>query len=312
MIVSLPELMRVYPPLAACWEVAQLARAVFLYRNKVAGSSEVVKFYSLKTKTDPETNAAHEFDCINRVRYIHGSDPSLRPVRAVTRQQSLLVLEHVEGRTLEEVIALPYSRGGVLEACLQHVADFLAALHSWERPSRPKCPFEESHAYARNLVIKLQRSSTISTSGPIRPEELLSAFEHWSDDPSMRAFRPALIHGDPTTTNFLHPRSGGMVALDWEYLTTGDPAADVGRLMAEVSHSLKLHHPDLDPSPLLESLLAAYHRTSDSETDRLGFHQRACFHQAIGSLRIARNEWLSPEARSAAVRAALAVLGGGQ
>src|SRR5512135_90652 len=116
---------------------------------------------------------------------------------------------------------------------------------------------------ALNLVTKLQRSDVISTSGPIRPGEIVSAFEHWSDDPSMRAFRPALIHGDPTTTNFLYPMSGGMVAIDWEYLTTGDPAADVGRLMAEVAHSLWTRHPELDPSPLLESLLAAYHRTSD-------------------------------------------------
>ena len=45
----------------------------------------------------------------------------------------------------------------------------------------------------------------------------------------MGDFTPAFTHGDATTSNFVFPWDGGVVAIDWERFAVADPAADVGR-----------------------------------------------------------------------------------
>ena len=81
--------------------------------------------------------------------------------------------------------------------------------------------------------------------------------------------------------------------------------------MAEVTHSVKQHGGDFDEGIAFANQLAvAYgnHSTSAGDTERL-IH-RARFYQAVSTLRIARNGWLSRRDRLDLVLQAFALLSG--
>src|SRR5262249_50278932 len=119
----------------------------------------------------------------------------------------------------------------------------------------------------------------------------------WSDDSAMRAFQPAMIHGDPNAPNFLFPTAGGLTVIDWEHLTTGDPAADLGRLLAEITHSARELQPRRNPAFLRAVLLRAYQAAVPGAAGWGPFVQRARFFEAMGHLRIAQNTWLPVDTR---------------
>ena len=110
-------------------------------------------------------------------------------------------------------------------------------------------------------------------------------------------------HWDATTSNFIFPPEGGIVATDWERSEKADFAADLGRLMAEITHSVNQHG-----GVFAEHLAAVYcsELLSHWEKDSLLF--RAKFYQATSTLCIARNGWLSRQDRLALVLQAFALL----
>jgi len=140
---------------------------------------------------------------------------------------------------------------------------------------------------------------------------LTRAIDHWSARSVAGEYRPALTHGDATTTNFVFPWTGGVVAVDWERLYVADPAADLGRLMAEVAHSIKQHGGSVaEAVPFVQRLTDAYCKVLPASEDREALMERARFYQATSTLRIARNGWVSKLDRMALVAQALALLSG--
>lgn len=128
----------------------------------------------------------------------------------------------------------------------------------------------------------------------------------------MQDFTPGFNHGDATTSNFIYPWDGGVVAIDWERFKVADPAADLGRLMAEVSHSIKQHGGSVaEAEPFVQRLVEAYCGAVPAGWNVGALIQRARFYRAQSTLRIARNGWVSRLDRTALVAQAAVLLSGG-
>jgi aminoglycoside phosphotransferase (APT) family kinase protein len=144
---------------------------------------------------------------------------------------------------------------------------------------------------------------------PLVRDALYDQVGRWAGRPEMPAFSPVLVHGDATTTNFVFPAPGQVVALDWERLKLADPAADLGRLMAEVSHSVVRHGGNAEEAEAsVRHLGQRYGLSLPRSWDRDAIRHRARFYRASSTLRIARNGWLSRLERTALVAQAMALL----
>lgn len=315
------------------WQVARLSRAAHVYRETSTGWAVVVKFYAVKTGDKAERYASREFECTQRAQAAGLGEGDVRAVRPLATWGGALFLEYVDGLTLEDIIAVRRSRPGTLTPSLERVAQLLATLHTHGAQPDPSTSsgqsvrpdFQSSTAYARKLVRHLVRWGILE-SDPIVRDGLLRSIDRWAAYSGMEEFAPALTHGDATTSNFIFPwdvrepppappdraggsNDGGVVAIDWERLYVADPAADLGRLMAEVSHSIKQHGGSVaEAVPVVQRLADAYCRASPACVDAEALLERARFYQASSTLRIARNGWVSRLDRMALVAQALVLL----
>ena len=99
------------------------------------------------------------------------------------------------------------------------------------------------------------------------------------------------------------------MAIDWDCSEAADPAADLGRLMAELTHSVNQYGGNFTEGlDISNALAAAYCNQMSSNWDTESLVYRARFYQAIGTLRIARNNRLSRQDRLALVLRAFALL----
>ena len=170
--------------------------------------------------------------------------------------------------------------------------------------------FQSPVADARQIVNDLVRWGVLE-SDPVVRDGLIHSINCWATREEMIQFVPTLTHGDATTTNFIYPWDGGVVAVDWERLYVADPAADLGRLMAEISHSVKQHGGSVaEAVPYIERLVDSYCGASPNRKDSEALLKRARFYQAASTLRIARNGWVSRLDRTALVAQSLALLSG--
>ena len=234
------------------------------------------------------------------------------PVRAVTPLalwRGILFLEYVPGLTVNDVIAVRRSRPGTLLPTLERVVELLAQLHAGaQRPDEPP-DFSSPLAYAHKLIDNLEKYGVLQRD-PLVAGGLRRLVDRWADDPTMVAYTPALTHGDATTTNFILAPQGDLVAIDWERAKVVDPAADVGRLLAEVAHSIARYGGAVaEALPILARLQDTYCRAMASRCDPEPLQARIRFYQASSTLRIARNGWLSRLERTALVAQAMALLG---
>ena len=145
---------------------------------------------------------------------------------------------------------------------------------------------------------------------PIIQDGLLCQIRRWAEKPEVHHYTPALNHGDATTTNFIFTnQEDELVVIDWERSRVMDPAADLGRIMAEVEHSISQHGGDVrEAQPLIEHLVKVYADTVSKRIDAEALFERARYYRAITSLRIARNGWLSRLERTRLVAQAMALL----
>jgi thiamine kinase-like enzyme len=292
----------------AAWEVARLSSAAYIYREKATQWAALAKFYAVKTGPDAEKHARREFECTQKARASCLAEGSTRVVQPLGVWRGVLFLEYVDGLTLEDIIAVRRNRPGTLTPSLERAAECLATLHAHGIELQEKPDFETAIAYARKLIDNLSTYGVLQGEPVIR-DGLLRAVDRWARQPAMQDFVPAFIHGDATTSNFVFRWGDGLVVIDWERFKVADPAADLGRLMAEVSHSVSQQGGDtIEAWPLIERLADAYRRALPSDWDADALRERARFYQASSTLRIARNGWLSRLDRTALVAQALALL----
>jgi hypothetical protein len=290
------------------WEVARLSQAAYAYRELTTGWAAVAKFYVVKTSSDAGRHAANELAQIRTAQAAHLAEGPVRAVRPLGLWRGVLLLEHVDGLTLEDVIAVRRSRPGTLTDRLRRAAELLATLHVYGPRPDSEIDFTAQVAYAHGVVHDLVRWGVLKHD-PVTADGLGRLIDRWADRPSMVSFTPTLIHGDATTTNFIFPWEGGAVMIDWERMEPGDPASDLGRLMAELGHSIQQHGGTVTEAvPAIQHLTDVYREALPADWDSDAVIERAGFYQASSMLRIARNGWVSRLDRTALVARAMALL----
>jgi thiamine kinase-like enzyme len=299
-----------HPQPPAKWEVARFSHAVYLYREANTHWSVVAKFYGTKTDATSATrHAKREFESTREAaRICLAAGSQKRALRPLAVWRGVLFLEYIDGLTLEDIIAVRRHRPGTLLPSLSLAAELLAALHT--NSVQPDCvpEFEEAPAKAAKHIDTLVKYGVLQDD-PIIAEGLKCLVDQWADRAIMRAYVPTVVHGDATTTNFVFPWDGGVVGIDWERFNTADPASDLGRLLAEISHSLKQHGGSVKEAiPELDYVLTAYCERLPADWDLDSFLSRVQFFRALSTLRIARNGWVSRLDRTVLVAQALALL----
>lgn len=290
------------------WEVARLSQAAYIYREKSSSWAAVVKFYVVKTGSEAAEYAQRELECTQQARGAGLETGKARAVRPLALWRGGLFLEYVDGLTLESVIAVRSSRPGSLTPSLEHTAKVLAKLHTHGRQSDALPDFESAVRYAHKVVDQLAKYGVLKDD-PVTQEGVAHLIDRWAERPEMEDFRPTITHGDATTTNFVFPDAGSVVAIDWERLEVADPASDLGRLMAEVGHSINQHGGTMsEAESFVQHLADTYCQSIASDDKPDALVKRARFYRASSTLRIARNGWVSRLARTALVAQAMALL----
>jgi len=184
----------------------------------------------------------------------------------------------------------------------------LASFHARSLQNETRQDFGQAADYAYKLVDNLARHGVIQNN-PIVQNRFGCVIEKWAKDRRMWDFQLTLNHGDATTSNFIFPPKGGVVVIDWERSDAADPAADLGRLMAEVTHSINQHGGNFSEGQVFAQQLAEkYCNFLPSDWNVLELRHRAQFYQATSMLRIARNGWLSRIDRLSLILHAFALL----
>jgi aminoglycoside phosphotransferase (APT) family kinase protein len=290
------------------WQAVELSPAVYIYREQTTGWAIVAKFHSAKTGADAEKYAVREYQFNQQAREVGTADNGMCAVRPYGFWQGTIFLEYVDGLTLEDKIAVRRSQPGELSRILENVGTFLANFHAVSLQPESRQDFGQAADYAYKLVDNLVRHGVIQNN-PIVQNGFGCVIEKWATDRQMWTFQLTLTHGDATTSNFIFPPEGSGVAIDWERSEFADPAADLGRLMAEVTHSINQHGGNFAEGQIFAKLLAEkYCDFLPSNWNGTALLQRAQFYQATSTLRIARNGWLSRIDRLSLILHAFALL----
>ena len=290
------------------WQAARLSPSVYVYQEKGSGWKVVAKFHASKTEKNVIYYAEREHSLTQQAWECLGSDQELRSVQPLGLWNGVLFLEFAEGITLEDEIAIRHSQPGGLILMIETVGKLLSKLHmaGFQKISIPD--FGQAADYAHRLVDNLAKSGVLQNHPSVQ-NQLGNIIEKWGTDSVMWNYQQTLIHGDAAVSNFIFPPDGGVVAIDWEGSERADPAADLGRLMAEVTHSVNNYGGNFTEGVDFSNALAtAYCNQMSSNWNTESLEYRARFYQAIGTLRIARNSWLSRQDRLALVLRAFALL----
>ncbi len=295
------------PP--AGWELARRSAAVYIFRETSSGWAVGAKYYMTKSATDGGKYAQRELDYTLQARKAGLSAGPVRAIEPLALWKGVLLLESVNGLTLEDVVAVRRSRPGALYAGVGLVAALFASLHGPERPPTGLDDFPSAIRYGQKVVSNLARHGVLQED-PIVEAGLFRQLETWAAEPAMGAYTPALTHGDATTTNFIFPDTeDALVAIDWERAKVTDPAADLGRMMAEITHSVTRYGGNIqEAAPLLDHFLKQYGQAITGVRDPAPILTRSRFYQAVSALRIARNGWLPRLERMHLVAQAFALL----
>ncbi len=277
----------------ASWMAARLSPAAYIYQEQATGWKILIKFYVSKTGVDAVHHAEREYRLTQQAWQNLGSKESIRSVQPLGLWEGLLFLEFVEGLTLEDKIAIRRSQPGDLLRTIKTAGILLSRLHQNSIQQQFVPDFSKSVNYAQKVVGNLARHGVLQDHPNVQ-NALLRLFDKWAKDQNMWDFDLVFNHGDATTTNFVNPPGGGLVAIDWERSEFNDPAADLGRLMAEITHSINQHGGNFEEGMAFsQQLEEAYCAEMPSSWNADKLRHRAKFFQATSTLRISRNGWLS-------------------
>ncbi len=306
-------------PSAQGWWLAPASGAV---RRCVApnGWSVQAKFYWLKVGDDALVAAERERAYTACAAPLLGAGP-YAAVEVYGQWAGVLFLAHVPGPTLLEVIQgqprapsaaapgfLPLPIADGIEA----VTRLLARLHGEERglPAEVSTYDDASYFanYGKKVVANLAKHGVLAPA-PALAQSLSRAIDGWQEGALLADFPRVFAHGDATVSNFILPGDGAVVAIDWERARASDPAADLGRLCAEVRHSCDEHLQGAAGVVAAEVVRQVYAATWCGRGDAVSrLLERARYHEGVSLLRIARNGWLSRELRQARCEQALGLL----
>jgi len=274
------------------WEGARLSGAACLYREVSTKWTVFAKHYKVKTGEKALKYSEREFKSTVEARSAGLAIGNIQAVKPLGCFRGVLFLEYSDGLTLEDAIAVRRSRPGVLIKNLEYTAKLLATLHSNSIQHELSGNFTDSIHNIHGIIDNLYKYGVLKEE-PLIYDGLITVVERWKEKEFMKNFTPTFIHGDATTSNFIFPWSGGIIAVDWERFYRGDPAGDTGRLVAEISHSITRHGGTQEEAiPCVRCFEDTYCRALPEGWNKDELRKRLPFYQALSTLRIARNGWL--------------------
>jgi aminoglycoside phosphotransferase (APT) family kinase protein len=130
-------------------------------------------------------------------------------------------------------------------------------------------------------------------------QELYGLRDRWAVQPRMWADQQVLVHGDATPANFLLGDGLQVTAIDLERMQWADRVFDVGRIAGELQHAfLQAMGDKYAAEPFIGHFLWEYAcHFPDRQSAFTAICGRVPFQMALTLLRIARNDWISPEYR---------------
>ena len=290
------------------WQAARLSKAVYLYQEISTGWKIIAKFHVQKNSKDAVRHSEHEYHRTRRAWEYLQADLHNRAVQPLGVWGGVLFLEFIHGLTLEEKIAIRRSHPGELFRSLSTAGKLLNCFHTISLHQKTSPDFGPAADDAFKIIDNLAKYGVLQNH-PAVQSELSRLIKKWATSSLMWDFPQILNHGDLTTTNIIFQPDQGAVAIDLERSEYNDPAADLGRLMAEVIHSVNQSGGNFSEGISFANALAvSYCRDASLYRDSEKLVHRAKFYQASSTLRIARNGWLPLKDRLDLVLQAFALL----
>ena len=120
--------------------------------------------------------------------------------------------------------------------------------------------------------------------------------DRWHERPRMWQDQQVWLHGDATPANFLFGAGIDVAAIDLERMKRGDRAFDVGRVAGELEHAFMLVGNRERAEDFIGHFLWEY---SCHLPDRYSAFEavaaRTVFYRGLNLLRIARNDYVTPD-----------------
>jgi len=274
------------------------SRDVYLY-EEVRGAFRVVgKFFPPGRRSPrgllrpPTETEFHNLTHLQRLGLNHWPFRVARPLGYNAWLHHVLILEHLDGQPLDEVIlqAIRHNRRNKLFQKLSALADFLAALHN-RTAGEWTVDFQDTYEYAGRLIESLVQKRGMDRS---EADEIYRLREAWRGRRCMWEDRRVLVHGDATPANFEFGPGREVLIFDLERMNWADRVFDLGRLVGELKHFF--FRGTSDPwaaEPFIGHFLWEYcTHFPDRQAAFRSVTRRIPFYLGITLLRIARNSWV--------------------
>lgn len=273
----------------------------YCYREEHTYARVVCKFYGSRKRfaSDPGQGARVaqlEYDNLNVLRgygLIGCPHHVVEPFGIRSDINSVLALEYFPGEELTNTLRRGAYHGDAvhLDNRLGAVARFLSDLHV--RTAIPcNVDFGADCEYFTKVVKRLLAHARI---GQWDVDEVSFLRDLWRDRPRMWHDSQVWLHGDATPSNFLFGAGSQVVAIDLESMRHGDPAFDLGHIIAEIQHAFMLATGHRSPAePFISHFFREYcSHFPDPKSTFSAITARTPFYMALALLRIADSPYTS-------------------
>ncbi len=218
----------------------------------------------------------------------------IRPLGLNRDLNCVLALEYYRGEQLSHAITRAIRDGDHAHLFwrLKALAYFLATLHN-RTVGDTDVNFDSDGRYLDTLVGRLRDDRL----GLWDAEEFAWLRDCWRERPQMWQDKQVWLHGDATPANFLFGPGMDVAAIDLERMKRGDRMFDVGRIAGELQHAFMVSTGDkFQAEPFIGHFLWEYSsHLPDRQAAFRSITGRAPYYMGLNLLRIARNDYVSPD-----------------
>lgn len=272
---------------------------VYAYEEEGSGARVVCKFYGPQFGWDRDRAAWMALQEYKNLSVLRGFDligsphHVIRPLGFDREINGVLATEYAAGEDLSSVLRraiLDHDEAHLFER-LTALAFFLATLHN-RTANGATVNFAREGAYLDDLVANL--GDRISAADA---DEFAGLRDRWHHRGRMWQDRQVWLHGDATPANFLFGPGLDVTAIDLERMKRGDRAFDVGRVAGELQHAFLLNTGRVDGAePFVGHFLREYcSHFPDRDSAFTAVTARTPYYMGLNMLRIAGNDWATPE-----------------
>jgi hypothetical protein len=279
------------------------AHETYCYQEDHTRGRVVCKFFGSRGRFASDASqsarvAQKEYDNLNILRgygLIGSPHHVVEPFGVRSDVNAVLALEYFPGEELTKTIRHGIYHGATarLHDRLGALAHFLSNLHI--RTAVPcGVDFGADCKYFTKAVEKMFAHGLV---GQWDVDEVLFLIDLWWARPRMWHDSQVWLHGDATPGNFLFGGGSQVVAIDLEAMRHGDPALDLGYIVAEIQHAFMSATGHRSPAePFISHFFREYCSDFPSPESTLkAITTRTPFYMAHNLLRIAGSPYITKE-----------------